>query len=123
MARHLDVGSVETGIIAIGIGDGGLEIVADHELRHAAQKAEQGRVHADPVGQALAPASLGVGVVRSSHRRDEQLHGVRFAGDGVEDVDGVPGEIDEDLSPPMCVWRIDGRTLPFQASKVVQNHV
>jgi len=97
MARHLGVGSVEAGIVAIGIGDGGLEIVADHELRHAAQKAEQVRVHADPVGQALARASLGIGVVRSPHRRDEQLHGVRFAGDRIEDVDGVAGEIDEHL--------------------------
>ena len=30
MARHLGVGSVETGIVAIGVGDGGLEIIADH---------------------------------------------------------------------------------------------
>ena len=33
------------------------------------------------------------------HRRDEQLHGAHFAGDGVEDVDGVAGEIDEHLLP------------------------
>ena len=95
MARHLGVGSVETGIVAIGVGNSGLEIIADHELRHAAQKPEQIGMHADPVGQALARASLGVGVVRGPHRRDEQLHGVRFAGDGIDDVDGVAGEIDE----------------------------
>ena len=44
-------------------------------------------------------SSLGVGVVRGPHRRDEQLHRVRFAGDGIEDVDGVAGEIDEHLLP------------------------
>ena len=97
MARHLGVGSVETGIVAIGVGNGGLEIIADHELRHAAQKPEQVGMHADPVRQALARASLGVGVVRGPHRRDEQLHGVRFAADGIEDVDGVASEIDEHL--------------------------
>jgi hypothetical protein len=99
MPGHLSVGSVETGIVAIGVANGGLEIIADHELRHAAQKPEQIDMHADPVGQALARASLGVGVVRGPHRRDEQLHGVRFAGDGIEDVDGVAGEIDEYLLP------------------------
>jgi len=56
-------------------------------------------MHADPVGQALAWASLGVGVVRGPHRRDEQLHGSHFAGDGIEDVDGIAGEIDEHLLP------------------------
>jgi hypothetical protein len=54
-------------------------------------------VHADPVGQALAWASLGVCIVRGPHRRDEQLHGVGFAGDGIDYVDGVAGEIDEYL--------------------------
>ena len=67
MARHLGIGSVETGVVAIGVGDGGLEIIADHKLRHAAQKPEQIGMHADPVGQALARAGLGVGVVRRPH--------------------------------------------------------
>jgi hypothetical protein len=57
MARHLGVGSVETGIVAIGVGNGGLEIIADHELRHAAQKPEQIGMQGDPVGQALARAT------------------------------------------------------------------
>jgi hypothetical protein len=99
MAGHLGIGSVEPGIVAIGVGNGGLEIIADHELRHAAEILEQIGMHADPVGQALAWASLGVGVVRGPHRRDEQLHGAHFAGDGIEDVDGVAGEIDEHLLP------------------------
>ena len=50
MARHLGVGPVETGIVAIGVGDGGLEIIADHELRHAAQKPEQIGMQGDPIG-------------------------------------------------------------------------
>ena len=37
MAGHLGIGAVEAGIVAIGVGHGRLEIVADHELRHAAQ--------------------------------------------------------------------------------------
>jgi len=123
MARHLGVGPVETGIVAIGVGNGGLEIIADHELRHAAQKPEQIGMQGDPVGQALARASLGVGVVRGSHRRDEQLHGVCFAGDGIKNVDGVAGEIDEHLLPTDVGLTHRRRARFFQASKVVQNHV
>ena len=99
MAGHLSIGAVDPGIVAIGVGHGGLEIIADHELRHAAEIPEQAGMHADPVGQALAWAGLGVGVVRGAHRRDEQLHGAHFAGDGIEDIDGVAGEIDEYLLP------------------------
>ena len=50
MGCHLGIAAVEAGIIAIGIGHGGLEIVADHELRHAAEVAEQIGMHTDPVG-------------------------------------------------------------------------
>src|SRR6202030_3724339 len=64
MAGHLGIGSVYPRIVAIGVGNGGLEIIADHELRHAAEISEQVGMHADPVGQALAWASLSVGVVR-----------------------------------------------------------
>jgi hypothetical protein len=99
MAGHLGIGSVDPGIVAIGVGNGGLEIIADHELRHAAEIPEQIGMHADPVGQALAWAGLSIGVVRGPHRRDKQLHGPHFAGDGIEDVDGVAGEIDEHLLP------------------------
>src|SRR5271168_845086 len=81
MAGHLGIGSVDPGIVTIGVGHGGLEIIADHELRHAAEIPEQAGMHADPIGQALAWAGLGVGVVRGPHRRDEQLHGAHFAGD------------------------------------------
>jgi hypothetical protein len=99
MGSHLGIGAVDPRIIAIGVGHGGLEIIADHELRHAAEIPEQTCVHADPVGQALAWAGFGVGEVRGSHCRDEQLHGVGFAGNGIEDVDGIAGEIDEHLLP------------------------
>jgi hypothetical protein len=50
MAGHLGVSSVETGIVAIGVGNSSLEIIADHELRHAAEIAEQIGMHPDPVG-------------------------------------------------------------------------
>jgi hypothetical protein len=34
MAGHLGIGAVDPGIVAIGVGHGGLEIIADDELRH-----------------------------------------------------------------------------------------
>lgn len=70
MAGHLNIGSVEPGIVTIGVGHGGLEIVADHELRHAAEIPEQVGMHADPVGQALAWASLRRGGARCSIEPD-----------------------------------------------------
>jgi hypothetical protein len=51
MVRHLGVGSVETGIVAIQVGDGGFEIIADHELRR----------HCDPRGEAETPEGQGEG--------------------------------------------------------------
>ena len=82
-------------------------------------------MRADPVGQVLAWASLGVGLVRGSHRRDEQLHGAHFAGDEIEDIDGVAGEIDEHLlAPDVGPTHARPRTQRcFQAAKVVQNQV
>jgi hypothetical protein len=62
MGGHLGIGPVDSGIIAIDIGYSGLEIIADHELRHAAEIPEQIGMHTDPIGQALARAGLGVGV-------------------------------------------------------------
>ena len=99
MGSHLGIGAIDSRIVAIGVGHGSLEIIADHELRHAAEIPEQTCVHANPVGKALARAGFGVCIVRGPHRRDEQLHGVGFAGDRIENVDGVAGEIDEDLLP------------------------
>jgi hypothetical protein len=95
---HLGIGAADPGIVAIGVGHGGFEIIADDELRHTGEKLEQVGMQADPVGQALAWAGLGVSVVRGPHRRYEQLHGPHFAGDGIEDVD-VAGKIDEHLLP------------------------
>jgi len=36
MAGHLGIGSVDPGVVTIEVGHGGLEIVADYELRHTA---------------------------------------------------------------------------------------
>jgi len=90
--KHLDIAgiyeilrqlpsAVETGIVAVGIGHRRLEVV----------------VHGNPVRQALARAGLGIGVVGGAHRGDEELPGMRFAGERIEDVDGVAGKIDKHL--------------------------
>jgi hypothetical protein len=50
-----------------------------------------------PVGQALAPASLGVGVVRSPEHGDEDVRLAHLAGGGVDHRHGVAGEVDEQL--------------------------
>lgn len=69
--------------------------------------------------EGLAWAGLGVGVVRGPHRRNEQLHGAHFAGDRIEDIDGVAGEIDEHLLPADVGLAHARPRRCFQASKVV----
>lgn len=69
-------------------------------------------MHADPVGQALAWAGLVVGAARESHRRDKRLHGVYFAGDRIEDVTDIAGEIYEHLlAIPVGLMHPRARTL------------
>ena len=52
---------------------------------------------ADPVGQPLAPAGLGVGVVGGAQHRDEDLGAPLLAGRGVEHRHRVAGIVDEQL--------------------------
>ena len=52
---------------------------------------------ADPVGQRLAPARLGVGVARRAEHRDEQVGFVQLARHRIDDRHRVAGPVDEQL--------------------------
>lgn len=95
MARQLGIGSVEAGIVAVGVGDGGLEIVADHECRRAAEEGEKVDVSPDPVGEPLAWAGLGYSWTRPSLRRTASSTALPHLRGG--DVDSIAGEIHENL--------------------------
>src|SRR5690606_13902251 len=75
----------------------GLEIVRYDDLGHAAEELEGAAVGGDPVRQRLRVGSLGVGVATGPQHGDEDLGRARFARGGVDDLDGLPGIVDEEL--------------------------
>jgi hypothetical protein len=80
-----------------GLGDAGLQIVADRLLRGTAEIGEGADMRADPVRQLLAPHRLGVGETGCPEHGDEDLHRHDLAGVGVDHIAGATGKIDEQL--------------------------
>src|SRR3979490_718138 len=68
MGGKVLIGAVDAGLVTRGLGDAGLEVVADHRLRHAANGSKRADVHADPIGEPPAPARLRIGEVGCSER-------------------------------------------------------
>ena len=97
MVGELQIAAVQARLVTVRVGDGGFEIVADNELRPAAQEGEQVHMRADPVGNLLARPRLREDVARRAHGGDEQLHRPHLAGRSVDDVDRVAGKVDEHL--------------------------
>jgi hypothetical protein len=95
MPRHVGVGPVDHRLVEGGLGDAGLQIVADGLSRGTAEISEGADMHGDPVRQLLAPHRLGVGEAGGAQHGDEDLHRDDFAGIGVEHLAGAAGEIDE----------------------------
>jgi hypothetical protein len=62
MGRQVKIGPVETRFVPVGAGDADLWVVGHQLRRHAAHAGESADMRADPVGQPLRPARLGVGV-------------------------------------------------------------
>jgi hypothetical protein len=61
MAGEIGVGPVDHRLVAAGLGNAGLQIVADRLPGSAAEIAEGAEMRGDPIGQLLAPGRLGVG--------------------------------------------------------------
>src|ERR1700722_16397087 len=78
--------------------DPGLEIVADERLRHPAQEGERIDMGTDPIGQRLAEAGLGEGIVRCPQDRDEDLGNTHFPGEPVEHRHGIASEVHKTLT-------------------------
>ena len=95
MGRHLGVGAVDRRLVEAGFGDARAQIVGHHHRRDAADERKGARVRADPVGQALRPGGLGIGVARRAEHGDEQLRRHRFAGQSVDHRQRRAGVIDE----------------------------
>ena len=52
---------------------------------------------ADPVGEPFAGPGFAIDVAGGPERGDEQLHRLDSAGQRIDDIDGVAGEVDEHL--------------------------
>src|SRR5215813_13399734 len=70
--RHLGIGAVDRRLVEAGLGDARAQIVGHHHRRSPADEGKGARMRADPVGQALRPGGLGIGVARRAERGDEK---------------------------------------------------
>jgi hypothetical protein len=60
MRRHVGVGAVHRRFVEAGLGDPGLEVVADDLPRYPAERGQRVDMRADPVGERLAGGGFGV---------------------------------------------------------------
>ncbi len=67
MGRQVEIGPVEAGFVPVGAGDADLGVVGHQLRRHATHEGERADMRADPVGQRLGPARLGVGIAGGAH--------------------------------------------------------
>jgi len=95
MGRQIEIGAVETRLVPVGAGDPDLRVIGDQLRRHAAHEGERADMRADPVGQGLRPARLGIGVAGGAHHRDKDLGLPDLASAPVVQLDGLPGIIDK----------------------------
>jgi hypothetical protein len=94
---HLLVRGVEVGLVAVGLGDARTEVVGHDDAGTAADRLEGVDVPPDPVGQRLGGEGLGIRVARGAQDGHEQLRPPHLAGGGIDDGQGLAGEVDEEL--------------------------
>ena len=95
MGRQIEIGPVETRLVPVGAGDADLWVVGYQLRRCATHEGERPDVRANPVGQRLRPARLGIGVAGGAHHRDEDLRCSDLAAAPVAQLDSLPGIVDE----------------------------
>ncbi len=97
MHGEVVVGAIEVRLVVTRVPDTGFEIVGDNECRHTAEVLEHAHVGAEPVGERLRPGGFGIQEAARAKHADEQLGVAHLAGGRIDDVDRLPGVIDEDL--------------------------
>jgi len=93
----IGIGSIDRRLVKVGLRDAGLQIVGNDLGGGAAEKVERTDMRSGPVRQALRPGGARIGVAGGTEQGDEQLHGTNFASQSVQDIDGLPGIVDEHL--------------------------
>ena len=89
------VGAVHRRLEEAGLGDPGLEVVADDLARHSAEGRQRVDMRGNPVRQRLARGGFGVDEARGAEHGDEDLGTLDLAGRRVDHLHGVTGEVDE----------------------------
>ena len=98
MGRHLGVGPIYLRLVEAGFDDSDFGVVRHQQLGHAAECGKSAGMGADPVGQRLGPARLGIGEIGGAHDGDENLRRTDLTGEPVNDHrHRVAGVIDKQL--------------------------
>jgi hypothetical protein len=93
--RHVGIGAVHRRLVETGLGDPGLEVVADNLPWHPTDGVQCVDMGADPVRQRLTCGGFGVDEARCAEHGDEDFGTMDLAGRRVDHLHGVPGEVDE----------------------------
>src|SRR6266446_4916273 len=97
MPGHLGIGPVDHRLVKAGLGDPGLEIVADRLAGDAAEISEGADMCRDPIRQLLAPYRLGVCEARCTQDSDKNLYRYDLTGEAIDDLASAAGEVDKQL--------------------------
>jgi hypothetical protein len=98
MGGHVGIGAVDLRLIETGLDDGDLGVIRHQQVGNAADRLEGSGMGADPVGERLGPARLGISEVRGAHDGDKNLCRPGLAGQPVDDHrHRVTGVIDKQL--------------------------
>ena len=98
MGRHLGIGSIDLRLVKTGFDDSDFGVVRHQQFGHAAERCKGSGMGADPVGQRLGPARLGIGEVGGAHDGDKNLRRTDLAGEPINDHrHRVAGVIDKQL--------------------------
>ncbi len=91
------VGAIGNRFVAVRVADQGARIVGDQERRRATEERQGVDVGRDPVGFGLGRRGLGIRIVRRAPHRDEDVGAGDLAAGRVDQRDGRPGVVDEQL--------------------------
>jgi hypothetical protein len=96
---EIGIRTIERGLIAVGAGDGGLEIVRDDEVGHPAQGGQGPHRGPNPVRQTLRPRGFDIGRVGGSPDGNTERRFMDFPGMAVHDGEALPSLVDKELFP------------------------
>jgi hypothetical protein len=99
MVCEIGIRTIERGLIAVGAGDGGLEIVRDDDVGHPTQGGQGPHMGPNPVRQTLRPRGFDIGIVGGSQDGNKERHFMDFPSMAVHDWDALTSIVDKELFP------------------------